>query len=80
MQDSTPTPIQSQTIPLQQNIFDNSNLKTKKKSFVSEVDPHMIKRKVQRERYLWFGVYNELLRNKNIIKIFFNGNSCKSNI
>lgn len=69
MQDSTPTPIQSQTIPLQQNIFDNSNLKTKKKSFVSEVDPHMIKRKVQRERYLWFGVYNELLRNKNIIKI-----------
>ena len=47
MQDSTPTPIQSQTIPPQQNIFDNSNLKTKKKSFVSEVDPHLIKRKIQ---------------------------------
>lgn len=69
MQDSTPTPIQSQTIPPQQNIFDNSNLKTKKKSFVSEVDPHLIKRKIQRERYIWFGVYNELLRNKNIIKV-----------
>ena len=49
-------------------MIENSNLKTKKKSFVSEVDPHMMKRKIQKEKYIWFGVYDELLRNKNIIK------------
>ena len=50
MQDSTPTPIQSQTIPPQQNIYDNSNLKTNIISFVSEVDPHLKKKKIQIKR------------------------------
>ena len=63
--DSNPTPLQSENF----NDLENSNLRTKKKSFVSEVDPNIIKRKVQQERYIWFGVHNELLRNKNIIKI-----------
>ena len=51
------------------NDFENSYLKTKKKSFISLVDPNVIKRKIQQEKYIWYGVHNELLRNKNIIKI-----------
>ena len=69
MQDSTPTPIQFQNTQNNNNDLENSILRTKKKTFLSEVDPHLIKRKIQQERYIWFGVYNELLRNKNIIKI-----------
>ena len=69
MQDSTPTPVQSQTLQVNNNYLENSNFRTKKKAFISEVDPHLLKRKIQQERYIWFGVYNELLRNKNIIKI-----------
>ncbi len=49
--------------------FENSFLKTKKKSFISLVDPNVIKRKMQKETYIWYGVHNELLRNKNIIKV-----------
>ena len=62
--DSNPTPIQSHNF----NELEDSNLKTKKKSFISEVDPNIIKRKIQQEKYIWYGVHNELLRNKNIIK------------
>ena len=70
MQDSTPTPIQFQNAQNNHNNdLENSILRTKKKTFLSEVDPHLIKRKIQQERYIWFGVYNEFLRNKNIIKI-----------
>ena len=72
MQDSTPTPVQSQTLHINKNYLENSNFKTKKKPFISDVDPHFIKRKIQQERYIWFGVYNELLRNKNIIKLLKN--------
>ena len=47
----------------------NSELKTKKKEFINKIDPHNLKRLIQKERYIWFGVHNELLRNKNMIKI-----------
>ena len=69
--DSQPTPIQSLNFNNNNNNneLENSNLKTKKKPFLSEVDPHLIKRKIQQEKYIWFGVHNELLRNKNIIKL-----------
>ena len=49
--------------------YNNSELKTKKKEFVNKVDPHNLKRLIQKERCIWFGVHNELLRNKNMIKI-----------
>ena len=47
----------------------NSELKTKKKEFINKIDPHNLKRLIQKERYIWFGVHNELLRNKNMIKL-----------
>ena len=47
----------------------NSELKTKKKEFINKVDPHNLKRLIQKERYIWFGVHNELLRTKNMIKL-----------
>ena len=47
----------------------NSELKTKKKEFVNKVDPHNLKRLIQKERCIWFGVHNELLRTKNMIKL-----------
>ena len=47
----------------------NSDLKTKKKEFINKIDPHNLKRLIQKERYIWFGVHNELLRNKNMIKL-----------
>ena len=47
----------------------NSELKTKKKEFVNKIDPHNLKRLIQKERYIWLGVHNELLRNKNMIKL-----------
>ena len=47
----------------------NSELKTKKKEFINKVDPHNLKRLIQKERCIWFGVHNELLRNKNMIKL-----------
>lgn len=49
--------------------YNNSELKTKKKEFVNKVDPHNLKRLIQKERCIWFGVHNELLRNKNMIKL-----------
>ena len=49
--------------------YNESDLKTKKKDFVNKVDPHNLKRLIQKERYVWFGVHNELLRNKNMIKL-----------
>ena len=48
---------------------DESDLKTKKKDFVNKVDPHNLKRLIQKEKCIWFGVHNELLRNKNMIKL-----------
>ena len=42
---------------------------TLKKDFVNKMDPHNLKRLVQKERCIWFGVHDELLRNKNIIKV-----------
>ena len=47
----------------------NSELKTKKKEFINKIDPHKLKRLIQKERYVWLGVHNELLRNKNMIKL-----------
>ena len=49
------------------NEIENSKFKTKKKSFVSEINPHLIRRNIQKEQYIWFGVYDELLRNKLLI-------------
>ena len=49
--------------------YNESDIKTKKKDFVNKVDPHNLKRLIQKERYVWFGVHNELLRNKNMIKL-----------
>ena len=48
---------------------DNSELKTKKKDYINKVDPHNLKRLIQKEKCIWFGVHNELLRNKNMIKL-----------
>lgn len=44
-------------------------IKTTKKDFVNKVDPHGLKRLIQKERCIWFGVHDDLLRNKNIIKL-----------
>lgn len=44
-------------------------LKTKKKSFISEQNPNLIKRNDQKDTYIWFGVYDELMRNKNFVNI-----------
>ena len=41
----------------------NSELKTKKKEFINKIDPHNLKRLIQKERYVWLGVHNELLIN-----------------
>ena len=49
--------------------YNNSELKTKKKEFINKIDPHNLKRLIQKERYIWLGVHNELLRNKNMIKL-----------
>jgi len=49
--------------------YNDSELKTKKKDFVNKVDPHNLKRLIQKEKCIWFGVHNELLRNKNMIKL-----------
>lgn len=47
--------------------IEGSTFKTKKKSFVSEINPHLVKRNIQKEEYIWFGVYDQLLRNKILI-------------
>ena len=47
--------------------IENSAFRTKKKTFVSEINPHIIRRNIQREQYIWFGVYDNLLRNKHMI-------------
>lgn len=49
------------------NEIEGSTFKTKKKSFVSDINPHLIRRNIQKEQYIWFGVYDGLLRNKNLI-------------
>jgi hypothetical protein len=49
------------------NEFESSQFKTKKKSFISDINPHMLRRNIQKEQYIWFGVYDELLRNKLLI-------------
>lgn len=48
--------------------FDGSTFKTKRKSFISEINPHLVRRTIQKEQYIWFGVYDDLLRKKCIIK------------
>lgn len=49
-----------------------SVLKTKKKTFVSDINPHLVKRNFQKEHFVWFGVYDTLLRNKNICALLKN--------
>ena len=55
----------------QTKINENSDaeLKTIKKDFMNKVEPHNLKRLIQKEKCIWFGVHNELLRNKNMIKL-----------
>jgi hypothetical protein len=48
--------------------IDGSTFQTKKKSFISEINPHLIRRNIQKEQYIWFGVFDELLRNKCMLK------------
>lgn len=48
--------------------IDGSTFKTKRKSFISEINPHLMRRSIQKEQYIWFGVYDELLRKKCILK------------
>jgi hypothetical protein len=57
--------------------IDSSTYKTKKKSFVSEINPREIRRNIQREGHIWFGVYDELMRNKFLINEI---KKCKDNI
>lgn len=47
--------------------LEGSTFKTKKKSFVSDVNPHLARRNFQKDEYIWLGTYDELMRNKNII-------------
>jgi len=47
----------------------DSNLQTKKKSFVSEINPNLIKRNIQKAHYIWFGVYDQLMRNTNMVNL-----------
>ena len=49
--------------------IDSDTFKTKKKSFVSEINPHLIRRNIQKEEYIWYGVYDELVRNKIMINL-----------
>jgi hypothetical protein len=58
------------------NEIEGSTFKTKKKSFVSDINPHVIRRNIQKEQYIWFGVYDGLLRNKNLISYI---KKCKDN-
>jgi hypothetical protein len=51
------------------NEIEGSTFKTKKKSFVSDINPHLIRRNIQKEQYIWFGVYDQLLRNKNLVNV-----------
>lgn len=48
--------------------IDGSTFQTKKKSFISEINPHLIRRNIQKEQYIWFGVFDDLLRNKCMLK------------
>jgi hypothetical protein len=48
--------------------IDGSTFQTKKKSFISEINPHLIRREIQKEQYIWFGVFDDLLRNKCMLK------------
>jgi len=59
---------QSQYKVLNIDNIDASTFKTKKKSFVSEINPHQIRRTIQKEQYIWIAVYDDLLRKKCIIK------------
>lgn len=53
----------------QKKVLTDSNLQTKKKSFISEVNPNLIKRNDQKDTYIWFGVYDQLMRNKHIVNM-----------
>jgi hypothetical protein len=48
--------------------LESSALKTTKKTFVSDFNPHLARRKIQQEQYVWFGVYDHLSRNKLMIE------------
>ncbi len=48
--------------------IDSSTFKTKRKAFISEINPHLVRRTIQKEQYIWFGVYDDLLRKKCILK------------
>ena len=48
--------------------IDGSTFQTKKKSFISEINPHLVRREIQKEQYIWFGVFDDLLRNKCMLK------------
>lgn len=48
--------------------IDGSTFKTKRKSFISEINPHLVRRTIQKEQYIWFGVFDDLLRNKCMLK------------
>ena len=48
--------------------IDGSTFKTKRKSFISEINPHLVRRTIQKEQYVWFGVFDDLLRKKCVIK------------
>jgi hypothetical protein len=47
--------------------IESSAFRTQKKPFVSEINPHVIRRNIQREQYIWIGVYDNLIRNKHMI-------------
>jgi hypothetical protein len=48
--------------------IEGSAFKTTKKTFVSDINPHLIRRNIQKEQYIWFGVYDHLTRNKLLIE------------
>jgi hypothetical protein len=48
--------------------LEKSEFKTTKKTFVSDINPHLIRRNIQKEQYIWLGVYDHLSRNKLMIE------------
>lgn len=51
---------------------ENNILQTKKKSLFTDINPHLIRRNLQKEECVWLGVYDILMRNKRMIQILQN--------
>eukprot|EP00826_Nyctotherus_ovalis_P011342 TRINITY_DN12956_c0_g4_i2.p1 TRINITY_DN12956_c0_g4~~TRINITY_DN12956_c0_g4_i2.p1 ORF type:complete len:181 (+),score=28.62 TRINITY_DN12956_c0_g4_i2:75-545(+) len=66
------------SFPVSDNSFQSQLTLTEKKPFISgmhlvvisvEVNPHRLKRSAQRERYVWYGAYEKMLIQANLMEI-----------